>query len=175
MNYFKIVLVAVSMTLFSCQGQESSKIEKLDAKSFSEKIKNNSDVQLLDVRTPDEYASQHIGNATNINYNGADFEQKVAVFEKSKPVYVYCLSGGRSKQAANKLAEMGYTKVYELEGGIMKWNAAGLAKPATETIGMTQDEYNKLLISPPEAGFITSSKLSPLAFSKVNLTRLPFV
>ena len=147
MNYFKIVLVAVSMTLFSCQGQESSKIEKLDAKSFSEKIKNNSDVQLLDVRTPDEYASQHIGNATNINYNGANFEQKVAVFEKSKPVYVYCLSGGRSKQAANKLAEMGYTKVYELEGGIMKWNAAGLAKPATETIGMTQDEYNKLLIS----------------------------
>jgi len=147
MNHLKVLVAALSLTLFSCQGQESSKVEKIDAKAFNEKIKNTSDVQLLDVRTPNEYASQHIENATNINWNGSDFEQKVTVFEKSKPVYVYCLSGGRSKQAASKLAEMGYTKIYELEGGIMKWNATGLAKPVTETIGMTQEDFNKLLIS----------------------------
>jgi thioredoxin len=147
MSYFKIIVVALNLTLFSCQGQESGKIEKLDAKVFNAKIENGSKIQLLDVRTPEEYSKQHIGNATNVNYNGTDFEQQIAAFDKSKPVYVYCLSGGRSSQAAAKLAEMGYTKIYELEGGIMKWNAAGLAKASLETIGMTQDGFNKLLIS----------------------------
>jgi len=147
MKYFEVLTAVLCLTLFSCQGQDSAKVEKLDAKALSEIIKNNSEVQLLDVRTPEEYSKQHIGDAKNVNWNAADFEQKAATFDKSKPVYVYCLSGGRSKQAVAKLAEMGYTTIYELDGGIMKWNAAGLAKPISETIGMTQEEFNKLLIS----------------------------
>lgn len=147
MNYFKIIIALTIITLFSCKGQNSDKVAFLDAKAFSEKIQNQHDLQLIDVRTPGEYSKQHIGNAVNINWNGNDFEQKVATFDKSKPIYVYCLSGGRSKQAAAKLAEMGYTKIYELDGGIMKWNAAGLAKPSTERIGMTQEDFKKLLIS----------------------------
>lgn len=146
MNYFKIILAVFSFTLFSCQGQEASKVEKLDAKTFSERI-NAPDIQLLDVRTPGEFQDQHIDKATNINWNGANFEKEVAVLDKSKPVYVYCKSGGRSGQAANKLAEMGYTKIYELDGGMMKWNAAGLAKPNTEASGMTMADFDKLLIS----------------------------
>lgn len=147
MKYFKIIVAVLGLTLFSCQGQQSAKVEKLDAKALNEKIQNNSEIQLLDVRTPEEYNEQHIGNATNVNWNGDNFEQKTTVFDKSKPVYVYCLSGGRSSKAAHKLAELGYTKVYELDGGIMKWNAAGFAKPNTEITGMTQDDFNKLLIS----------------------------
>ena len=147
MNYFKIIIAALSFTLFSCQGQESGKIEKLEATAFNDKLKTDQEPQLLDVRTPEEYNGQHIDNATNINWNGADFDKKVAVFDQSKPVYVYCLSGGRSSKAAHKLAEMGYTKIYELDGGIMKWNAAGLAKSNSETIGMTKEAFNKLLIS----------------------------
>jgi thioredoxin len=147
MKYFKIILVFFSFILFSCQGQKSDKVELLDAKTFSEKIKSNGAIQLLDVRTPDEFNDQHIDQATNINWNGADFEQKVAVLDKSKPVYIYCKSGGRSAKAANKLAEMGYTKIYELDGGMMKWNAAGMSEARAEPIGMTQDDFNKLLIS----------------------------
>lgn len=147
MNYFKIIVAVLSFTLFSCQGQESGKIEQLDAKTFSEKITNNKDVQILDVRTPEEFSDQHIDNAKNINWFDADFAKQVAALDKSKPVYVYCKSGGRSNKAAHKLAEMGYTKIYELDGGMMKWNAAGLAKPSAEVIGMTQADFNKLLIS----------------------------
>ena len=125
MNYFKIIVAVLSFTLFSCQGQESGKIEQLDAKTFSEKITNNKDVQILDVRTPEEFSDQHIDNAKNINWFDADFAKQVAALDKSKPVYVYCKSGGR----------------------MMKWNAAGLAKPSAEVIGMTQADFNKLLIS----------------------------
>jgi thioredoxin len=147
MNYLKIVVAVLSLTLFSCQGQEAVKVEQLDAKTFSEKLYADNQPQLLDVRTPEEFDKQHIDNAKNINWNGDGFEEKVAEFDKSKPIYVYCLSGGRSGSAANKLAEMGYTKIYALDGGIMKWNGAGLAKPSLERIGMTQDDFNKLLIS----------------------------
>ncbi|CAM4021149.1 thioredoxin domain-containing protein [Flavobacterium antarcticum] len=147
MNYFKIILAVFSFTLFSCQGQESAKVEQLDAKTFSEKVTRNGEVQLLDVRTPEEFSDQHIFNAKNINWFDSDFADRVAVLDKSKPVYVYCKSGGRSAKASAKLSEMGFTKIYELDGGMMKWNAAGLSKPSTETIGMTQDDFNKLLIS----------------------------
>ena len=147
MNYFKIILAVFSFTLFSCQGQESAKVELVEAKAFSEKIANSGEIQLIDVRTPQEFDEQHIDNATNINWNGSDFEQKAAQLDKSKPVYVYCKSGGRSAKASAKLSEMGFTKIYELDGGMMKWNAAGLSKPSTETIGMTQEDFNKLLIS----------------------------
>jgi len=147
MNYFRIFIALAFFGLSSCKGQESNKIELLNATAFNEKIQNNNQLQLLDVRTPEEYSKQHIGAAVNINWNGDDFEQKVAQFDKTKPIYVYCLSGGRSRQAANKLAEMGYQNIYELEGGIMKWNAAGLSKATTERVGMTIADYNKLLVS----------------------------
>lgn len=145
MNYFKIIIATLSLTLFSCQGQDSEHIKQLDAQTFSKKITSGPQVQLLDVRTPGEFSDQHIDHATNINYNGPDFEKKVAVFDKAKPIYVYCKSGGRSSKAVTKLAEMGYTEIYELDGGMMKWNAAGLSKPSTATIGMTLEDFNKLI------------------------------
>ena len=147
MNSIKIIIAILSFGLFSCQGQETGKVEQLDAKTFSEKITSSNDIQLLDVRTPGEFQDQHIDHATNINWNGANFEKEVAVLDKSKPVYIYCKSGGRSNQAAHKLAEMGYTKIYELNGGMMKWNAAGLSEKSNKTIGMTKEDFNKLLIS----------------------------
>jgi thioredoxin len=149
MNYLKIVTVVLTLTLFSCQGQgqQVSNVEHLDAKTFSDKLYADNQPQLLDVRTPEEFSKQHINNATNINWTGIDFEKKVAEFDKSKPIYVYCLSGGRSRGAVSKLAEMGYTKIYELEGGIIKWNTAGLAKPSSERIGMTHAAFTALLVS----------------------------
>ena len=51
----------------------------------------------------------------------------------------------RSKKAAEKLSELGFTKIYELQGGIMKWNAAGLSVPSDKIIGMCSQEYNELL------------------------------
>ena len=128
MNYFKIIIAVLSFTLFSCQGQESKKVELLDAKTFSEKIHAKEDIQLVDVRTPEEYKEQHIDDAMNINWNDANFEQQIANLDTSKHVYVYCKSGGRSARATAKLSEMGFTNIYELDGGILSWNEANLAK-----------------------------------------------
>ena len=112
---------------------------------FAAKVKATPNAQLLDVRTPQEFASQHLDYAQNINWNGDDFEAKVAKLDKSKPVFVYCMAGSRSKKAAVKLEELGFQKIYDLQGGIMKWNAAGLSEPSDKIIGMCSQEYGDLL------------------------------
>ena len=119
----------------------------MEPKEFSEKLQLENQPQLIDVRSPKEFSDQHLENAKNINWNGDDFEQKVGELDKLKPIYVYCLSGGRSSSASKKLAEMGFKEIYEMYGGIVKWNAFGLAMKSNKTIGMTLAEYEKLLVS----------------------------
>jgi rhodanese-related sulfurtransferase len=143
MKFTKILFLILSVVLISCNEKKSGIIEEVTPKDFAEKIKTTENAQILDVRTPEEFESNHIDNAVNVNWNGEDFETKVAAYDKSKPVFVYCLSGGRSKKAASKLNELGFTTIYELEGGIMKWNAEGFSKPSTANAGMTMDEFKK--------------------------------
>jgi len=81
----------------------------------------NDGIQLVDVRTPEEFASGHLENAVNINFYADDFKDRINEMDKEKEVYLYCRSGGRSAKAAKELEAMGFKKVYDLEGGILKW------------------------------------------------------
>ena len=84
-----------------------------------------------------------------MNWNGDDFVAKVNSYDKSKPIFVYCKVGGRSAQAANKLGELGFKEIYNLDGGIMKWNAENNANaiPSTKIIGICDQEYGELIKS----------------------------
>lgn len=147
LKFFSLLLL--SFLFISCNGQTSNAINTIDAKSFAEKLKTNENPQLLDVRTPEEYGVEHIGNAKNVNWNGDDFVAKVNFYDKSKPIFVYCKVGGRSAQAANKLVELGFKEIYNLDGGIMKWNAENNANaiPSTKIIGICDQEYGELIKS----------------------------
>jgi hypothetical protein len=144
-----VSLLLLSFLFICCHGQTSNAIHTIDSKSFTEKLKNNENPQLLDVRTPEEYSSEHIGDAKNVNWNGDDFIAKAITYDKSKPIFVYCKLGGRSAQAADKLAELGFKEIYNLDGGIMKWKAQGNAnaEPNTKIIGMCNQEYGELVKS----------------------------
>jgi thioredoxin len=131
--------------LIGCQGQTAKGVEKLLPAAYSGKIKSTPNAQIIDVRTPEEFDGEHIPNAININWNGDDFEAKVSKFDKSKPVFVYCKVGGRSRQAANKFSEMGFVKVYDLDGGILKWTAEGYGEKTDRIIGMCSQEYGEML------------------------------
>lgn len=141
------VLTLCSLVFSSCSGQTPKNVEVIPASVYAQKINENPNAQILDVRSPEEFAGEHIDNAVNVNWNGDDFESKVSKYEKSKPVFVYCKVGGRSKQAAAQLNEMGFSKIYDLQGGILKWNAAGFSKPSDKIIGMCSQEYGDLLKS----------------------------
>lgn len=142
-----ITIVFLAILCIGCHGQNPKDFATIPAQDFSKKIKATPTGQILDVRTPNEYADQHLDNAVNIDWNGDDFAGKVQKLDKSKPVFVYCMAGSRSKSAANKLHELGFTEIYNLEGGILKWNAAGLAPKSDKIIGMCSQEYGDLVNS----------------------------
>ncbi|MBF8148288.1 rhodanese-like domain-containing protein [Winogradskyella sp. F6397] len=86
-----------------------------------ESILEQEDVQLIDVRTPKEYEEMHIANSQNIDFMSPTFDEDISKLDKSKPVILYCKSGGRSARCAKKLKDAGFEKIYDLEGGISKW------------------------------------------------------
>lgn len=101
-------------------------IELVDAKKFKELITHEGTI--LDVRTPNEWAEGIIEGAVKINYFNTDFTKQLEKLDKTKPVYVYCKVGGRSSGAAKKLKKSGFTKIYDLDGGITAWDSLGYPK-----------------------------------------------
>lgn len=85
-------------------------------------------VQLLDVRTAKEFNTGHLPDALQADFTKKnEFFERIKYVDRSKPVYVYCLSGGRSSAAAKWMRENGYTKVVEMDGGVIAWKQAGKA------------------------------------------------
>lgn len=108
----------------SCVAQSTDSI-RLEAADFEKAIDNNA-IQLLDVRTADEYKSGHIAHALQADWTQqSQFIDRVQYLDKNKPVYVYCLAGGRSAAAANWMRTNGFLRVIELVGGIKAWKTAG--------------------------------------------------
>jgi rhodanese-related sulfurtransferase len=99
------------------------KIQTVNTKQFNQLLLLD-EVQVVDVRTPEEYAGGHIENAVNIDVNSDSFASEVSKLDKEKPVLVYCRSGKRSLTAAEKLREMGFTRIVNLEGGMLGWEEA---------------------------------------------------
>ena len=104
--------------LLSCQAQSEFRSVNID--EFKTEI-SKSDVQLVDVRTVQEYSEGHIPGAMNIDVNALDFEEKIKALDKKENVAIYCRSGRRSKMAANKLTAAGF-KVIELNTGFLSWD-----------------------------------------------------
>ncbi len=139
------VLMMTNVTTITAWGAEAdgfTQVTMEEAKALWEE--ENEDQLILDVRTPEEYAAGHIPGAVNVpNEIIRDTEPK-ELPDKEARIYVYCRSGRRSKDAAKKLADMGYTNVVEI-GGIQDWQGeivsdASLVYTFGDGFGMTVDE-----------------------------------
>ncbi|MDG1729681.1 MAG: rhodanese-like domain-containing protein [Algibacter sp.] len=121
---FLYTLLLVSIT--GCnQMKPQEGFTNVKPKLFNDLIVNN--VQLIDVRTPEEYIENHIPNAININYFSDDFIADITKLDTTKPIYIYCRSGKRSKKSVIPFKEVGFTQIYNLEGGILNWTSKGLS------------------------------------------------
>ena len=105
--------------------QQAVTMQLLDCDAFETMISNDTQIQLIDVRTPEEYQSGYIAHAQNIDIYDPAFEKKMNELDKDKPVMVYCAAGGRSANAAERLKAMGFKNVSDLEGGIRTWKSKG--------------------------------------------------
>jgi rhodanese-related sulfurtransferase len=95
--------------------------QRVDAPTFKAGIASGN-VQILDVRTPEELSEGKIEGSINMNFYDGNFRDQVAKLDKAVPVYVYCRSGARSQKAMEIMRELGFTVVYELQGGYMNYN-----------------------------------------------------
>ncbi|MBS1557168.1 MAG: rhodanese-like domain-containing protein [Bacteroidetes bacterium] len=116
------MLLAVLFCFFGSVGFAQN-INTLKVDAFEKKLAATKEKTILDVRTPEEFKEGHLSGAQQLDVHQKDFREKAAKLDKSKPLFVYCLGGVRSRSAASILASLGFSTIYNLEGGIQSWEA----------------------------------------------------
>ena len=118
---FALSLLSVLFVLQSCvrTGNVGGHFERLSVEEFKQFI-GNPDVQLVDVRTPEEYATGNIPGSINIDVSKGH-EELATVLDPERPVALYCRSGRRSENAGWVLEKVFFKNVVDLEGGYNAW------------------------------------------------------
>ena len=109
----KIVSLVICILLLNACSSKGFEI--IDTNQALEII--NTGAVIIDVRTSEEYNREHIPNAVNIPLDQID----TIGYDKETKIIVYCQSGMRSREAVQKLVDMGYTNLYDLDGGLLNW------------------------------------------------------
>ncbi|HEY8398389.1 MAG TPA: rhodanese-like domain-containing protein [Flavihumibacter sp.] len=121
-KWFQILCLAV-LGFWGCALGQSGK--QISAAELNKLIESDEKIQLVDVRTPEEFAEGKIQGAIRADWkNPKEFKSVTKELDKSRPVYAYCLAGVRSADAAAALRKQGFT-VIELTGGIKAWRKEG--------------------------------------------------
>ena len=143
----RYIYVFFILTLFSCS--ENKSISNLiSANDFNKMIRNDKSAIIIDVRTPEEFNKGHLRNSLNINWFDENFDENLKIFNRELPVFVYCLSGGRSSQANKKIQSLGFENVYELDGGILEWRKNKLPEALLNNNyenSLTVDDFNSFI------------------------------
>jgi len=116
MNMNTIFLIIFTFSFSSCDQQSDSIISLTELKSL-----RSQGVSVIDIRTEKEFNLGRIPGAMNIDYHQTNFYDKCKNLGISKPIVIYCASGGRSKSAQDKLLKLGFLKVYDYSGGFRDW------------------------------------------------------
>jgi len=128
---FLIVPLAL---LNGCFGQEDTNLDTqiIEDVTFEEAYAltvdnlDNPNFVIIDVRTPEEYASGYIEKAINLDYYSETFADELDKLDKDKAYLIYCRSANRSGKALDMMAELGFAEVYNMLGGMAQWEAVGL-------------------------------------------------
>jgi thioredoxin 1 len=146
------ILIVFSISfLLGISGCKAGGQETLNSKEFKAKIATPG-VQLVDIRTPQEFGLGYIAGAQNIDFYDPGFVQNISKLNKAKPLAIYCKSGGRTKDAMKMLAKEGFKNIYSLGGGLLAWEKDGftlqLPKPVEPVkTTVTKAEFDKLVAS----------------------------
>ena len=119
-----LVLIFIIFSAIGCSKQNKQSEIILVNPEEMQSLLENEEVQLVDVRTVKEFNEHYIKDAENIVFD-EDFENKLGNLDKNKPIVVYCRKGGRSAKCAKIMQDKGFTKIYDLEGGITQWMKEG--------------------------------------------------
>ena len=127
-NISCVMLFLAALLLVDCTSADKSADEafkNIPIEEFDHLRKSN-DVQLVDVRTAEEVANGRIEGSVNMDFKGSDFSSLLETLDKDKLVLLYCASGARSGRALELMKDSGFKEVYNLDGGLKAWQAAGM-------------------------------------------------
>ena len=96
-----------------------------EANILKQENKDNPNFVILDVRTPEEFSDEYIGNAVNLDYYSNTFKNDLDKLDKNKTYLIYCRSGRRSENTLNIMKDLDFREVYNVLGGITKWKSEG--------------------------------------------------
>jgi rhodanese-related sulfurtransferase len=122
---YLLVALAIGAAVVAGCSSSGATLETVDPATAATVIADEPGVVVLDIRTPEEYAQGAIDGAVNIDFYASDFASQLDQLDKSTPYVVYCRSGNRSGQAMDTFADLGFTDVTEIEGGLVNWYDAG--------------------------------------------------
>jgi len=126
----RLFFTTLFFTLYSlllvtaCNKKKGESLE-ISMSEFSELYKKNSAIQILDVRTPEEYNEGHVPNARLLTLNNLVDGSQSVPFDKNSEIYIICRSGNRSMTATKFLKQAGYEHVASVAGGTMGWISEG--------------------------------------------------
>jgi thioredoxin len=146
----KIIITLLAVSIFGCQNNMAQKgklLQTIPVNQYYELVKNPATIQMVDVRTPDEFNKGHINGAVNIDYNNDNFETEIAKLDTNKTTFIYCLSGGRSASAMEKMSKIGYDTIYNLGKGMLAWEANNkpqVGDVSPKETSLTMEQYKKL-------------------------------
>jgi rhodanese-related sulfurtransferase len=123
-----VVVAAIAFSLLNtnttcCADAPTDAVQSISPAGYQDQFTSTTTLHLLiDVRTPEEFASGHIDGAVNIPVDS--LQNRLNEVPDDQPIVVYCRSGNRSATASQILAQAGYTHIYDL-GGLNAWTAQG--------------------------------------------------
>ncbi|MGM9644072.1 MAG: rhodanese-like domain-containing protein [Eubacteriales bacterium] len=115
-----ILLSALMLTGCGGAGNQTNSFRQISMDEAVAMMEQENGYIILDVRTPAEFAEKHIPNAINVPNENIGTDEISQLPDKDQLIMVYCRSGRRSKEAAEKLVKLGYTNIVEF-GGIIDW------------------------------------------------------
>ena len=163
-----IILIFIMIFMTGCAGTESP--SGGDAEGYTsisqdeavEMMEKESGYLIVDVRRPDEFAEGHIPDAINVPNEEINDTEPKALPDKGQLILVYCRTGRRSKEACSKLADMGYTNIYEF-GGIVDWKGAVISEEEENMVKVTYDMKMKIGDTPVSVNWEENDAVDALA------------
>ena len=159
MKRILIVLAIITLLLCGCGGPTYTQITQEEAMQM---MQDESDYLIVDVRRPDEFAESHIAGAINVPNESIEDEMPELLPDKDQLLLVYCRSGNRSKEAAQKLADIGYTRVYEF-GGINTWEGNIVTEEMENAVKVTYDLQMMIGDTPVSVSWESNEAVDALA------------
>jgi rhodanese-related sulfurtransferase len=128
-----IILALSVVTIAGCSKEPTvttanqiiKKISVAEANTLIQTYAGKADFVLLDVRTPAEFAAGHLEGAIMIDFNAGNFRAEAEKLDINKRYLVYCRTDNRSGQAVTIMKDLGFKEIYDMDGGITEWQAAG--------------------------------------------------